>query len=153
MYEITQENYNNLYTVNDNNNNNNTSITYEIRDKTAEITEERSILKNFIKTQLNVPDKYVKYVAMIVCHLVAIIFFTIIYYLMMLDFDNYYFIPKEFKEEHFKNYKLLIALFMSINFQTTTAYVDIKLDNILARLVVSIQLCMTFLITFFTLLI
>ena len=120
---------------------------------TKKVIEETNALKLFIKNYFNVPEKYVKYVAMIICHLASIIIFMIIYYLMLLDFDTYYFIPDGFPPEHFKNNKLLIAIFMSINFETTTAYVDIKLKNIIGRSFVMAQLCMTFLITFFVLLI
>ena len=74
---------------------------------------------------------------------------ALIYYIMMLDFDTYYFVPAEYSRAHFFNNKALIALFMSINFQTTTAYVDIKCKNIVSRSFVILQLVTTFMIAFF----
>jgi hypothetical protein len=68
---------------------------------------------------------------------------------MMLDFDTYYFVPAQYSRSHFTDHKLLIALFMSINFQTTTAYVDLKCKSIISRSVVMLQLVTTLLIAFF----
>ena len=45
-------------------------------------------------------------------------------------------------------YKIWIALIMSLNFQTTTAYVDLKCKNFLSRSLFAIQIVCSFAITF-----
>lgn len=126
---------------------NNENINEDVEIKNVKKTNQK-VLNYFREKFTFIPEKYLKYFVMLGLHLISIIFFMIVYYLMMLDFNRFYFIPEGFGEEHFKSYPLLIALFMSINFQTTTAYVDIKLKSLITRSFVMMQLCMTFIITF-----
>ena len=98
-----------------------------------------------------VNQRYEHFSNLIAIQLCSVIFFATIYYIFMFDFDKYYIVPADLikvRKEHYLNHKLLIALFMSINFQTTTAYVDIKLKSIWSRLVVTLQLVSTIVITF-----
>lgn len=126
---------------------NNDNISQDVEIKNVEKSNQKVL--NYFREKFNfIPEKYIKYFVMLGLHLISIIFFMIIYYLMMFDFDRYYFIPERFGDEHFKSFPLLIALFMSINFQTTTAYVDLKLKSLITRSVVMLQLCTTFVITF-----
>lgn len=113
--------------------------------------DNKMLVNFFHKTFPRIPEKYLKYFVMLFLHISSILLFALIYYLMMFDFDTYYFIPKEFEPEHFKSNPFIIALFMSINFQTTTAYVDLKMRSIIARCFVMLQICMTFIITFLVL--
>jgi|LauGreDrversion4_2_1035121.scaffolds.fasta_scaffold573690_2 hypothetical protein len=113
--------------------------------------DNKMLINFFHKMFPRIQEKYLKYFVMLFLHISSIILFALIYYLMMLDFDTYYFIPKDFEPEHFKRFPLIIALFMSINFQTTTAYVDLKMRSIIARCFVMLQLCMSFIITFLVL--
>ena len=98
-----------------------------------------------------VSEKYEHFSNLIAIQMCAIIFFTTIYYIFMLDFDRFYTVPNDlinFKKTHYLDHKLLIALFMSINFQTTTAYVDLKCKSVWTRLVITLQLVSTIVITF-----
>lgn len=126
---------------------NNENISQNGEIKNVEKTNQK-VLNYFREKFSFIPEKYIKYFVMLGLHLISIVFFMIIYYLMMLDFDRYYFIPQGFEDAHFKSFPLLIALFMSINFQTTTAYVDLKLNSLISRSIVMLQLCTTFVITF-----
>lgn len=127
----------------------NNKIHYDVDD----VKQKNKYVFNFFKKYLYfLPDNYIKYAMMLILHLTSIMIFTLIYYLMMLDFNNYYFIPEGFAIEHFKNNLLLISFFMSIQFQTTTAYVDLKLKSIIARAFVNLQVILTFVITFIILL-
>ena len=67
----------------------------------------------------------------------------------MLDFDRYYFVTGGYKKGHFAKHKFLTALFMSINFQTTTAYVDLKTKSFFVRSIINLQLVITVAILFF----
>lgn len=124
----------------------NVVVNYIEYAKKQRIDEERKRLWNLFGF---VPDKYIKYVNIIVIELTATLFFAFLYYILLLDFDKNYFIPEGFPREHFFNHKFLIAIYMSINFQTTTAYVDIKCKSILSRTIIILQLITTVAIAFF----
>lgn len=124
----------------------NSAIQYIENLKKKDLEEEKKVLYNLFGL---VPDKYVRYFNIIVIEIFATLLFTLIYYIMMLDFDTYFFVPQEFSREHFTKNKLLVALFMSINFQTTTAYVDIKCKSIISRSFITLQLITTVMIAFF----
>jgi hypothetical protein len=70
------------------------------------------------------------------------------YYTLLFDFDNNFFIQSGFPKGQFLNHLFAIAMFMSIQFETTTAYVDLKCKNFLSRTVLTVQTVMTFMITF-----
>ena len=96
-----------------------------------------------------IPDRYVKYFNIIFIEISITLFFAIIYYTLLQDFDKHFFVPSGYTKEHFASYKFLTALFMSINFQTTTAYVDIKCRSIFCRFMINLQLTTTIAILFF----
>lgn len=121
----------------------------EIKDGVKKLSNTNRYIYDFFEKNFNfIPKNYIKYFIMLFLHTLAIIIFTVIYYLMMFDFDKYYFIPDGYKRENFLSHPFWVAFFMSIQFQTTTAYVDIKLKNIIARAIVNLQVIMTFIITF-----
>jgi hypothetical protein len=98
-----------------------------------------------------VNEKYEHFSNLIALQISCVFLFAFIYYIFMLDFNKYYIIPNDLKsvgKELYFKHKLLVAFFMSINFQTTTAYVDIKIKSIWVRLIVTLQLLSTFVITF-----
>jgi hypothetical protein len=112
-----------------------------------------------IKNQLHVfgnfgglvNQQYEHFSNLIAIQLCAVLFFALIYYLFMLDFNTFYIIPSDLmkvKKESYLNHKMLIAIFMSINFQTTTAYVDIMCKSIWVRSVITLQLVSTIIVTF-----
>jgi hypothetical protein len=95
-----------------------------------------------------VPDAYVKYFNLFALQITSTLIFTGIYFILLLDFDRNFFIQPGFPKKQFLNYKLWIALIMSINFQTTTAYVDLKCKNFLSRFIITLQIVCAFAITF-----
>lgn len=124
-------------------------VKHDVKDRVKQISKSNRYIYSFFEKHFKfIPQNYIKYFIMLFLHTLAIIIFTIIYYLMMFDFDKYYFIPDGFKREHFYEHPLLVSFFMSIQFQTTTAYVDLKLKSFFARAIVNLQVIMTFVITF-----
>ena len=145
--------YNSNYSVIDTNTNTNniSNNTDETNSNTVskkakpEIYEDFLIFGNFFSL---VPDAYVKYFNLFALQLTCTLIFAGIYYLLLLDFDRNFFIQPGFPKKQFLNYKWGIALIMSINFQTTTAYVDLKCKNFLSRSVFALQIVAAFAITF-----
>jgi hypothetical protein len=113
--------------------------------KQPELYEDACIFGNFFGL---VPDTYVKYFNLFALQISSTLIFAIIYYILLVDFDNNFFIQSGFPRSQFVNHKMWIALIMSINFQTTTAYVDIKCKNFLSRAIITLQIVSTFAITF-----
>jgi len=95
-----------------------------------------------------VPPNYVKYFNLFALQMTCTLIFAVIYYILLCDFDNNFFIQPGFPKKQFIDYKWGIALIMSINFQTTTAYVDLKCKNFLARSCFALQIVCAFAITF-----
>ena len=123
-----------------------TNNTKKTKKKTKpEIYEDFLIFGNFFGL---VPDAYVKYFNLFALQLTCTLIFAGIYYLLLLDFDRNFFIQPGFPKKQFLDYKWGIALIMSINFQTTTAYVDLKCKNFLSRSVFALQIVSAFAITF-----
>ena len=145
--------YNSNYSVIDTNpdtntaNNNTNTNTKKVVTKKAkpEIYEDFLIFGNFFGL---VPDAYVKYFNLVALQLTCTLICAGIYYLLLLDFDRNFFIQPGFPKKQFLDYKWGIALIMSINFQTTTAYVDLKCKNFLSRSVFALQIVAAFAITF-----
>jgi hypothetical protein len=120
-------------------------------EKKVEKREEKNLYKkiyvfgNFFGL---IPKEFEKYFNLFAFQLTSIIIFTIIYRVLMIDFFKHFFIPKEFDKDHFLKHKTWIALFMSINFQSTIAYVDLKCRSFISRFVIILQIIATFAITF-----
>ena len=144
---------------NDNDNQDNDSNTYSSYAKgnkgnkgnksKPKIYEDFCIFGNFFGV---VPEAYVKYFNLFALQLTATLIFALIYYILFLNFDKNFFIQTGFSRSQFLNHKMWIALIMSINFQTTTAYVDLKCKNFLSRAIITLQIVSTFAITFLFLL-
>jgi hypothetical protein len=139
---------------NNNTNNNDDETTNTNSDKNSDkntktqkpkLYEDACIFGNFFGL---VPDSYVKYFNLFALQLSSTLIFAIIYYILLVDFDDNFFIQSGFPKNQFVNHKMWIALIMSINFQTTTAYVDIKCKNFLSRAIITLQIVSTFAITF-----
>ena len=134
----------------DNKSNQNSSVTGNKGKKSKpKIYEDFCIFGNFFGL---VPEAYVKYFNLFALQLTATLIFALIYYILFLDFDKNFFIQTGFSRSQFLNHKMWIALIMSINFQTTTAYVDLKCKNFLSRAIITLQIVSTFAITFLFLL-
>jgi len=140
--------------TNSNTNLNNTSDTDTDNNKAnnsvnvfnkKEVDDERYIFGNFFGV---VSDKYIKYFNLFALHLLCTVFFGLIYYALLLDFDHNFYIPVGFPKSQFLDNLFVIAIFLSIQFETTTAYVDLKCKSFFSRLIFNIQTITTFLITF-----
>jgi hypothetical protein len=107
--------------------------------------EEISIFGNFFGV---VSNKYIKYFNLLALHLISTLVFATIYYFLLKRFDKHFFIQQGFSRKQMLNYTFLTACIVSINFQTTVAYVDLKCKSLFSRLVTVIQTLTTFLITF-----
>lgn len=120
-------------------------------EKKVEKREEKNLYKkiyvfgNFFGL---IPKEFEKYFNLFAFQLTSVIIFAIIYRILMIDFYKNFFIPKEFDKDHFLTHKTWIALFMSINFQSTIAYVDLKCRSFISRFVIILQIIATFAITF-----
>ena len=95
-----------------------------------------------------IPKSFVRFYNLFMYQIAFVIIFAIIYRILMIDFYTHFFIPSDFKQEHFTNHKSMIALFMSINFQSTVAYVDLKCKSFLSRFIITLQIISTFAIAF-----
>jgi hypothetical protein len=109
------------------------------------LNDERYIFGNLFGI---IPDKYIKYFNLFLIHLVSTVFFGIIYYILLLDFNTYWFFPGELQKNQLFDHLGLAAFFLSIQFETTTAYVDLKCKHILPRCIINLQIIITFMITF-----
>jgi len=99
-----------------------------------------------------VPDRYEKYFNLFAFQITSTLTFAIIYYILLMDFDNHFFTQAGYSKHQFLDHIISVAIFMSINFQTTTAYVDIKCKSFLSRVIINLQIVSTFAITFLFLL-
>jgi hypothetical protein len=132
-------------TNNDDTTNTNADNNKNDKQKKPQLYEDACIFGNFFGL---VPDTYVKYFNLFALQITCTLIFAIIYYILLVDFDKNFFIQSGFPRSQFINHKIWIALIMSINFQTTTAYVDIKCKNFLSRAIITLQIVSTFAITF-----
>jgi hypothetical protein len=97
-----------------------------------------------------IPKKYLRYFNLLIIQIFATLFFALLYYILLIvDFDKHFFIQPGFKDEKLWNYKWFVAIYLSINFQTTTAYVDLKCKSMLVKSIILLQLITTAAIAFF----
>jgi hypothetical protein len=86
-------------------------------------------------------------VNMVITHFVFFIIFGMIYYTLFNNASENYVLNSSIpKEEYLKN-KLINSLYLSMNLQTTTGYVEFNLRSPLARLVGILQLFISLIIT------
>jgi hypothetical protein len=138
-------NYSNTQNTNKTNaENTNTTNTAATKSK-PKIYEDFLFFGNFFGL---VPEAYVKYFNLFAIQICCTLVFAGIYYVLLCNFDKYFFIQEGFPKKQFLDNKLGIALIMSINFQTTTAYVDIKCKTFLSRSLFALQIVCAFAIAF-----
>ena len=147
---MSYNNYNNNLAIQDNdeyNREKQKSEEKKVREKNEEkkLYEKIFVFGDFFGL---VPKDFEKYFNLFAFQLTCVIIFAIIYRILMIDFYTHFFIPSDFKQEHFTNHKSMIALFMSINFQSTVAYVDLKCKSFLSRFIITLQIISTFAIAF-----
>ena len=96
-----------------------------------------------------IPKSFVRFYNLFMYQIVFVIIFAIIYRILMIDFNTHFLIPSDFKDvEIFSKHKSMIALFMSVNFQSTVAYVDLKCKSFISRFIITLQIASTFAIAF-----
>ena len=147
---MSYNNYNDNLEIQDNNEYNREKQKSEekkVREKNEEkkLYEKIFVFGDFFGL---VPKDFEKYFNLFAFQLTSVIIFAIIYRILMINFYKHFFIPKEFDKDHFLTHKNWIALFMSINFQSTVAYVDLKCRSFLSRFIIILQIISTFAITF-----
>jgi hypothetical protein len=147
---MSYNNYNNNLAIQDNdeyNREKQKSEEKKVREKNEEkkLYEKIFVFGDFFGL---VPKDFEKYFNLFAFQLTCVIIFAIIYRILMINFYKHFFIPKEFDKDHFLTHKNWIALFMSINFQSTVAYVDLKCRSFLSRFIIILQIISTFAITF-----
>jgi len=147
---MSYNNYNNNLAIQDNdeyNREKQKSEEKKVREKNEEkkLYEKIFVFGDFFGL---VPKDFEKYFNLFAFQLTSVIIFAIIYRILMIDFYKNFFIPREFDKDHFLTHKNWVALFMSINFQSTVAYVDLKCKSFLARFMIVLQIIATFAITF-----
>ena len=138
----TNTNTNTNATINAPTTNTNTNIQTNAKPR---IYEDFLFFGNFFGL---VPEAYVKYFNLFAIQICCTLVFAGIYYVLLCNFDKYFFIQEGFPKKQFLDNKLGIALIMSINFQTTTAYVDIKCKTFLSRSLFAFQIVCAFAIAF-----
>lgn len=146
MSEYNNNNYSNADVTNMNTNTatNATTTTNATKSK-PKLYEDFLFFGNFFGL---VPEAYVKYFNLFAMQITCTLIFAGMYYLLLCNFDKYFFIQEGFPKKQFLDNKLGIALIMSINFQTTTAYVDIKCKTFLSRSLFALQIVCAFAIAF-----
>jgi len=132
-------NLNNNY----NNNNNNNKNLYD-SELTEILHDERFIFGNFGGY---VKKPYIKYCNLVVLEMICIIFFAIIYYPMLLHYDNIL-----FKIDNVPKYGYIVmawrAILHSINFQANADYTPIHFKHIVPQTIVTLQLVVSMLLAF-----
>jgi hypothetical protein len=123
----------------------NTNTNVDATKSKPKLYEDFLIFGNFFGL---VPEAYVKYFNLFAIQICCTLVFAGIYYVLLCNFDKYFFIQEGFPKKQFLDNKLGIALIMSINFQTTTAYVDLKCKNFLSRSLFALQIVCAFAIAF-----
>ena len=127
-----------------------TTTTTTTTDSQNILNDERFIFGDFFGM---VPERYVKYFNLILTHVLFTIGFAMIYYQLLSNFDKNYVIQYGVSKPLFLKHRLWHAFFMSINFQTTTAYMPLNCKSLLSNLALNLQIIETFLITFLFLII
>jgi len=128
--------------------NNNSAISNPENDNIQNSNKVNKVILNdsrFFFGNMNglIKDNYIKYFNLICFELLFTFIFAIIYYLLLIDNDNHFVIPSYLKSKSFFDNRLLIALFISINFQSTIANVYVKTNDLLSISIINIQIIET----------
>ena len=148
-YNNNNNNYNSNLATSENVDQNNQNQNKKKDDKKAD--EERLYEKVCIFGDLFgiIPKSFVRFYNLFMYQIAFVVIFAIIYRILMIDFYTHFLIPSDFKDvEIFTKHKSMIALFMSVNFQSTTAYVDLKCKSFISRFIITLQIASTFAVAF-----
>ncbi len=81
-----------------------------------------------------------------ITHLVSIFIFSICYYFLLNNMDDHFIVNKELKSFYTDN-TILNAVFISVNLETSTGYIDLITKSVLSRSICMTQLFISLLIT------
>jgi hypothetical protein len=81
-----------------------------------------------------------------ITHLVSIFIFSICYYILLCNIDEHFIVNKELKSFYNEN-TILNAVFISVNLETGTGYIDLITKSVLSRSICMTQLFISLLIT------
>ena len=81
-----------------------------------------------------------------ITHLISIFLFAICYYILLNNIDEHFIVNEELKSFYTDN-TVLNAIFISINLESSTGYLDIFSKSVLSRSICTIQLFISLLIT------
>ena len=82
-----------------------------------------------------------------ITHLVSIFLFAICYYILLNNIDEHFIVNKELKSFYTEN-SILNAIFISINLESSTGYLDLITKSVLSRSICTAQLFISLIITF-----
>lgn len=80
-------------------------------------------------------------------HTLCILFFSCIYYYLFFNIKKHYILNNNISEDEYLDNKIINSLFLSINMQTTTGYVDFNARSFIAKLITLTQLFLSLFIT------
>ncbi len=80
-------------------------------------------------------------------HFVCIIIFTIIYYYLFNNAEKHYLLNSNISKEEYLKHTWLNSIYLSVNMQTTTGYVDFNVRSPLAKIIAITQLFISLLVT------
>lgn len=81
-----------------------------------------------------------------ITHLVSIFLFAICYYFLLNNIDEHFIVNKELKS-FYNETPILNAVFISINLESSTGYIDLITKSVLSRSICMEQLFISLLIT------
>jgi hypothetical protein len=136
-----------------NNENNNSAISNPEIDDTknsknnvaaVQTTVKKTVFKDarFIFGDMNglIKQNYVKYFNLVCFEFLFTIIFAILYYLLLLNSNKHFIVPSYLHTRGIFDNRLLIALFISLNFQSTVANVYVKCNDLLSVCLINLQI-------------
>ena len=83
----------------------------------------------------------------VTAHIICLLFFTILYYILLSDIDAHFLIHPGLSKEFYTNNKLLHSLYMSASIQTSTGYIELVSKSIESTFIFTCHTIITLLIT------
>ena len=83
----------------------------------------------------------------IISHLICILFFAGIYYYLFFDMDKHYSLNKNTSKQEYLDNQLINSLYLSVNMETTTAFMDFHIKSPIGKLIIMIQLFLSLIIS------
>ncbi len=83
----------------------------------------------------------------IISHIVVCLFFAIIYNKLFDNIDRHFVINNRINKSEYLKHRYINSLYLSVNMQTTTGFVDFSLRSPLVKIIASIQLFLSLFIS------